>query len=697
MNEASMTPTASAERPAPIEPNELKDTVGWETLGAPPRPAPAPEPATAIGPAGEAACRFGPLRMADGRVRFRLWAPDAAAEGQPIRLEIAGMAPVAMTDAGDGWYEAITACCDGAHYWFRLDDGTTVPDPASRAQAEDVHGASVLVPEHAYQWCHAYWRGRPWHHAVVYEMHVGLFGGYAGAAQELPRLAALGFTCVELMPVAEFPGGRNWGYDGVLPFAPECSYGTPDELRGLVDAAHGLGMMVLLDVVYNHFGPEGNYLHLYASPFFREDVRTPWGAAIDFRRDEVRAFFAENAAYWLDAFRFDGLRFDAVHAIVDEGWLDELARALRAARPDRQIHLVLENDDNDAALLSGDTVEPPAGGADSAIRAESAGVQPARCHAGYDAQWNDDAHHAMHVLLTGESDGYYHDYAEVRLTGNASIVVEGTEAPSPALLHLARCLTEGFAWQGEVSPMRSAQAEGNAVVRRGSPSRHLPASAFVFFLQNHDQTGNRAFGERLATLAAPDALRAAVTLQLLCPQVPLVFMGEECGATTPFLFFTSHPPELAEAVRSGRRREFATSAAFADTDKAARIPDPNAEATFAASRIAAGPDDPWGPLYRRLLTIRQRELVPRIARSRSAGVTVLGNAALAARWTLDDGAILTIWCNLGDAPVTLVDNERAAAVEGALLAESGPDVLTAVRAGNLPATTTVACIREVAS
>lgn len=607
---------------------------------------------------------FGPAWLHDGRVRFRLWAPDAAEQGQAVRLEIAGLGPVHMASGPNGWYEAIVPCCEGARYWFRLDDGTTVPDPASRWQAEDVHGPSI-VPAHdaagAFAWTCPDWRGRPWHEAIVYELHVGLCGGYAGAARQLPRVAALGFTAVELMPLAEFPGARNWGYDGVLPFAPESSYGTPDELRALVDQAHQLGMMVLLDVVYNHFGPEGNYLHCYASAFFRADRQTPWGPAIDFRRPQVRRFFTENARYWLEQFRFDGLRLDAVHAIEDEGWLAALPGELRTvlAQGDganRHIHLVLENDNNDAGLLA----------------------------TGFDAQWNDDAHHALHVLLTGEDDGYYRDY-----TGDASDSAGG-ERRQPALRHLARVLAEGFAYQGEPSLHRSAES---AQVCRGQPSAHLPPTAFVSFLQNHDQTGNRAFGERLAALAERQALRAAVALQLLCPQVPLVFMGEETGSQRPFLYFTSHPPELARAVRDGRRREFAASTAFHDEASAATIPDPNDPATFEASRPELEDDSDWTPYYRELLSIRRRELLHRLAGCQSAGVDLLGPAALCARWRLTDGMELSLWLNLGSEAVPCT---RPCRDQSTALHESAPGAAAELSAGMLPPLACVATMCEPA-
>jgi len=650
-----MTAAPMATRPGtPPGPN-------WQTLGADARLIP-------CGEDGEEAYRFGPVRLADGRVLFRLWAPDAAAQGQALRVEVAGLPPTPMVARDDGWYEGAAPCCHGARYWFRLDDGTIVPDPASRQQAEDVHGASVVclpaTETDSFAWRHTEWRGRPWHEAVVYEMHVGLSGGYAGATAQLHRLASLGFTAIELMPLAEFPGGRNWGYDGVLPFAPEHSYGTPDELRTLVDTAHGLGMMVLLDVVYNHFGPEGNYLHRYASAFFRDDRQTPWGPAIDFRRAEVRRFFGENARYWLESFRFDGLRLDAVHAIEDEGWLPQLARQLRACLPGRYLHLVLENDHNDAALLN----------------------------AGYDAQWNDDAHHALHVLLTAEHDGYYREYQQA-LPGATPPASLGT----PALHHLARILAEGFAWQGEVSPHRSGMGgdDGDGPlqgreVRRGQPSASLSPTSFVMFLQNHDQTGNRAFGERLAALAEAEALRAAVALQLLCPQIPLVFMGEEHGARTPFLYFTDHPPELAQAVRDGRRREFGASAAFRNEADAARIPDPNAAETFEQSRPVCDDTDgycrAWNHYYGELLSIRRNEIMPRLQGSRSLGVTLLADKALVARWQLGDGSRLSIWLNLGEEPVVVNCDG------GRMLHASQSGAVAQLSAGTLPEHCCITCL-----
>ena len=415
-----------------------------------------------------------------------------------------------------------------------------MPDPASRQQAEDVHGPSVVVDPRSYPWRTGNWRGRPWHEAVLYELHVGAFsasGDFDGVLHKLDWLERLGVTAIELMPIADFAGRRNWGYDGVLPFAPDRAYGASDSLKALIDAAHERGLMMFLDVVYNHFGPEGNYLGRYAPQFFTDRHQTPWGSAIDYTRPVVRDFFIHNALYWLEEFRFDGLRLDAVHAIADDSSthiLTELAHRVRGAcGPDRHVHLVLENDANQVKLLG-------------------------RPH--YDAQWNDDFHHASHVVLTREAEGYYVDYQRDPLQA------------------LGRALAEGFVFQGETSLHRDGAA-------RGEPTRDLPLDAFVAFLQNHDQVGNRAFGERLAQLVRPELLKAAASILLLSPQVPLLFMGEEWASAKPFQFFCDFGGELAQAVRDGRRREFAKFPAFADPGVRDRIPDPNDVATFERSKL----------------------------------------------------------------------------------------------------------------
>ncbi|QBF29101.1 malto-oligosyltrehalose trehalohydrolase [Pseudomonas tructae] len=522
---------------------------------------------------------------------FALWAPDA----QRVDVEFNAGRHRPLQAQADGWFVGELPCKAGERYRYRIDGALTVADPASRYQPEGVHGPSALVDRTAYHWQQPHWQGRPWHQAVIYELHVGLCGGYAGVMERLPALAELGITAIELMPIGQFPGTRNWGYDGVLPFAPQHSYGTPEQLCELVDQAHGHGLMVLLDVVYNHFGPDGNYLGQYASGFFREDRQTPWGAAIDFRRRQVRDFFIENALMWLQDYRFDGLRLDAVHAIDDPDFVAELAHRVRdEIAPGRQVWLTLENEHNQAHLLE----------------------------QGFDAQWNDDGHNALHVLLTGEREAYYADYSESTLD------------------KLARCLSQGFVFQGQ--PDRNGRP-------RGEPSAHLPPTAFVLFLQNHDQIGNRAFGERLNQLCPPQALRAATTLLLLAPMIPLLFMGDEWGCEQPFVFFTDHHAELADAVREGRRAEFAGFSAFADAVSRARIADPNAIDTFNASRPLApqAQQQPWQLFYRQLLALRERHIVPQLPGIRALGAQVLGPQALSARWQLRNGGELRIDLNLG--------------------------------------------------
>lgn len=571
---------------------------------------------------------FGATIAGNGHTRFRLWAPRA----KSVSLQIEGRAPLPMEREADGTFEAVTRCEPGTSYRYVLDSGTAVPDPASRAQAEDVHGPSLVVDPRSYRWRNLHWLGRPWEETVLYELHVGLLGGFTGVQEELPRLADLGVTAVELMPINDFPGNRNWGYDGVLPFAPDRAYGSPEDLKALIDAAHDHGLMIFLDVVYNHFGPDGNYIANYAPEFFRHDVKTPWGPAIDFRQPKVRDFFTENALYWLMEYRFDGLRFDAVHAITESDWLDEMAAKVRTTvEKDRHVHLVLEHDGNVASHLRGD----------------------------FDAQWNDDAHHVLHVMLTGEREGYYGDYAD------------------EASRRLARCLREGFVYQGEASAHRNGE-------KRGTVSVDLPPTAFVLFLQNHDQIGNRAMGDRLSATIIPKALEAAIALQVLSPQIPLIFMGEEVASRAPFQFFTDHHGDLAEAVREGRRREFAGFAAFSDPARRSEIPDPNSVDTFEHSRPA--PDPTRGvarsELYRRLIALRREHIVPRLKSARATGAEAIGPLAVVASWRFDDTR-LTLVANLGSEPCAM---KRPS---GRLIFETA-DGAGALEAGRLPPYTTLA-------
>ena len=584
-----------------------------------------------------------------GGALFRLWAPDAQ-RVDLVRPGAPGADEVAMQAQPGGWFElALSAAgADAAtRYAFRIDGGLVVPDPASRSNPDDVHKASAITEPLAYDWPDEAWNGRPWHEAVVYELHIGCFtpqGSFAAAIDRLDDLVALGVTAIELMPVADFPGRRGWGYDGVLHFAPEASYGTPDDLKRLVAAAHARGLMVLLDVVYNHFGPDGNYLHAYAKPFFNDQMPTPWGAAINFdaaHSATVRDFYIHNALYWIEEFHLDGLRIDAVHAMHDGSalhFVDELAQHVRAGPGiERHVHIVLENDVNDAQRL-----------------ARSAHDRPLLA----DAQWNDDVHHTLHVMATGETDGYYIDFAEqpLRLFG--------------------RALAEGFAFQGEPSPFRDGEA-------RGTPSAQLPPIAFVNSMQTHDQVGNRAFGERIAALAAEagreDALRALVACVLLAPAPPMLFMGEEYAAGTPFLYFCDFDGELAQDVTQGRRAEFGRFARFADPKVRDRIPDPNADATFERSKLdwserERAPHAGWLALYTELLQHRNTKLVPWLAGARSGRFDQPAPGTLRIEWPLAGGRNWHLLAQLADhaGPAELV-----AALPGELVYASHPAGLPA--------------------
>jgi malto-oligosyltrehalose trehalohydrolase len=547
--------------------------------------------------------RHGPELRADS-VAFRLWAPAAK------QVDLVLDSPHPMRQQADGWHELVVPGAGaGTLYKYRIDGELEVPDPASHFQPQDVFGPSEVVSHDTFEWRTADWRGRPWEEAAFLELHVGAFtpgGSFRSAIERLDHVAATGLTAIELMPLADFAGRRNWGYDGVLPYAPDSIYGRPDDLRALIDAAHSRGLMVFLDVVYNHFGPEGNYLPRYAPAFFTK-AATPWGSAIDYRVPQVRRFVIENALHWLRHYRFDGLRLDAVHAIVEPGQppiLEELSRAVGelAQETERLIHLVLENDDNRASLLD-PTTDPPQGK--------------------YRAQWNDDYHHAWHVLLTGENKGYYVDYEE-----------------QPGA-HLARTLSSGFAYQGDISPHRDGK-------HRGEASGFLPPTAFVDFLQNHDQIGNRALGDRLAAIADQRALAAATAVTLLAPMPPLLFMGEEWGTKRPFPFFCDFQGDLAEAVRKGRREEF--KAAYADLGD--EIPDPLAEETFRSAVLdwqeltSPAARERLG-MVQKLFAIRRDEIVPRLAGAKF-GSAQGGTGLLSAHWTLGDGARLQLLANLAD-------------------------------------------------
>ncbi len=547
--------------------------------------------------------RFGPLITADG-VTFRLWAPAA----RQVRLLLDR--GLDMQPREGGWFELhVPGASAGTRYKFNIDGELDIPDPASHFQPEDVHGPSEVI-EHRFDWARPNWKGRPWHEAVISEAHVGTFtreGTFRAVIDKLDHLAETGVTALELMPLADFPGRWNWGYDGVLPFAPDSRYGRPEDLKALIDAAHQRGLMVFLDVVYNHFGPEGNYLYRTAPEFFTT-AQTPWGVAINYENPNVRAYGIENVLHWLQHYRFDGLRFDAVHAIVTPGEPEILTEVSKAAgayarESGRLIHLVLENDENRASIL--DPREEPLAG-----------------H--YRAQWNDDYHHAWHVFLTGEDAGYYSDYGA-------------------ATAHLVRTLKHGFAYQGEPSTHREGE-------RRGEPSGQLPPTAFVNFLQNHDQVGNRPRGNRLTALVKPAALEAALAVLLLQPSPPLLFMGEEWGAAEPFPFFCDFGSELGEAVRSGRKQEFAE--AYAKHGETG-IPDPLAQSTRDAAVLdwdarSREPHSERLALTRALLKARRDFVVPLASAMTGDNDASFERGVLTATWRTGDTA-LHLLANLSDA------------------------------------------------
>ena len=475
--------------------------------------------------------------LRDGAVDFRVWAPRC----RTVELVLDGRAPIPMSPGNGGiWAAAVPDLMDGVRYQFRLDRERYRPDPRSRWQPEGVHGPSVVVDPSRFVWTDAGFTGHVLRDLVFYELHVGTFttgGNFEAIIPYLPALVDLGITAVELMPVAEFPGSRNWGYDGAYLFAPQSTYGGPRGLRRLVDACHTAGLSVVLDLVYNHLGPEGNYLAEYA-PYFTDRYKTPWGSAVNFDGPdsaEVRRFFVDNARAWVREFHLDGLRLDAIHSIFDTSPLHVLTEITEAVREEgralgKPVHVMAESHDNDRAIV----------------------LPPAQGGLGLDAVWSDDFHHALHVVLTRERGGYYADFGGV--------------AP------LTRAIAEGFAFQGEHSEYFARP--------RGTPSQDLEGEHFVVCIQNHDQVGNRAQGDRLGAVVPFEALKLAAGLMFVAPALPLLFMGEEYAETAPFQFFTSFlDPGLVEAVRQGRVAEF-TRFAWQGA-----IPDPGDPATFVRSRL----------------------------------------------------------------------------------------------------------------
>ena len=554
---------------------------------------------------------LGASYLGDGRTGFLLWAPRLSRV--ELKLIGAGERFHAMENAGDGYFLAqIDDVVPGTRYLYDLNGTKQRPDPASRSQPQGVHGPSEVV-DSAFPWDDAGWSGLALKSYVVYELHVGTFtaeGTLDAIIPYLGELKDLGITAIELMPVAQFPGGRNWGYDGVQPFAVQDSYGGPQGLKRLVNACHKMGMAVVLDVVYNHLGPEGNYLADFG-PYFTDRYKTPWGLALNFdgpESDHVRRYFIDNALYWIHEFHIDALRLDAVHAILDHSpytFLEQLADEVHAAAKsiNRKVLLFPESAANDARL----------------IRTREYGGY------GFDAQWNDDFHHALRGVLTGERTGYYMDYGEFH--------------------QLVKAYREGFVYSGEYSQYRRH--------RHGTSTRDLPAERFVVFAQNHDQVGNRMLGERLSRLVSFEALKLAAASVMLSPYLPLLFMGEEYGEEAPFPYFISHSdPQLIEAVRSGRRREF-TSFSWQGEPL-----DPQDEATFLRAKLnhqlkRAGKFRALWEFYRELLRLR-RELAP-LAELRKEASEALG---------VDDQRVLVLrrWCgnetvmaifNFNTAPVVL--------------------------------------------
>ena len=555
---------------------------------------------------------WGANYLGSGQANFALWANGQ----QQVSLRLAGK-DRPMEASADGWFSlSVEGVTPGAEYQYVLADGTTVPDPASRAQKADVNGPSLVYDPDGYQWQNVAWQGRAWEESVIYELHIGTFtaqGTLQAAMAKLPQLAELGITMIELLPLSQFGGNRGWGYDGVLLYAPHSAYGSPDDLKAFVDTAHGLGLSVVLDIVLNHFGPEGNYLPLLAPAFFDKKRQTPWGPGIAYDVDAVRRYIVDAPLWWLQEYQLDGLRFDAIDQIVDNApkhILVEIAERIRADITTRPVHLTTEDSRNVTFLHR---------------RAED-GSTPL-----FTGEWNDDFHNVMHVLATGETHAYYQDFAQ---------------QPEK---QLARVLTEGFAYQGEISPQSGE--------KRGVDSRSQPPVAFVDFIQNHDQTGNRARGDRLITLAGRERTQVLYAALLLSPHIPLLFMGEEYGETQPFMFFTDFHGELAKAVREGRAREFSGHEDHMDES----VPDPNAEQTFLHSKLdwqkpESHEGRQWLALTRQLLAIRHQQLVPLLAHAPGNCGRVISTAPgyVAVSWSWPH-ATLSMALNVGDSDQPLPD------------------------------------------
>lgn len=574
--------------------------------------------------------RFG-AEVRNGGTRFKIWAPKC----RHLKLRIKGRRSLLdMESMGDGWHRLdVDGVKAGARYKYILPDGSEIPDPASRYQPDDVHGFSEVVDSNAFKWTDMDWTGRPWEEAIIYELHVGTFtegGSFQAAIDKLDHLVELGITAVQLMPIADFYGKFNWGYDGAMWFAPDATYGRPEDLKAFIDVAHRKSLMVFLDVVYNHFGPHGNYLPAIA-PIFTKKHKSPWGEAINYDgpgASVVRELVVDNAIYWVTEFNFDGLRFDAVHTIADDGpshILELLAARIRAARPHRHTHLIVENSENQELWLR-----------------RNSGLTPVH----YTAQWNDDVHHLLHSAATGENTGYYADFDNLEERSDK----------------LARALSEGFAYQGEVKPH-----EG---MKRGEPSVGLPATAFVAYMQDHDQIGNRVKGDRINKLANDDAVKAVTAIYLLSPQIPMLFMGEEWASKRPFPFFSEVPPEFRDVVRKGRQEELKSTAEHEDPSKpeVEEAVDPTSAKTFASAKldwesVESAPHAGWLQHYRALIDVRRMEIIPRLGgiEGFASQYEVIGPKAVLITWRMGDGSMLRLYANLDDdaqGDVPMVEGRR---------------------------------------
>lgn len=569
---------------------------------------------------------FGISRLSNSSYKFNLWAPDASSVSLCFYNNDQISEEYSLNKNNDGWFTLTTnAARCGSLYKFNIDNNLTVPDPASRYQPQDVHGPSQIINPDAFNWEDtANWKGKPWTDSVIYELHIGTFtpeGTFQAIKNKLDYLIDLGVTAIELLPVADFPGNWNWGYDGVLIYAPDSSYGTPDDLKDLIKTCHQKGLMVFLDVVYNHFGPEGNYLYCYAkSKFFSSKHKTPWGDAINFDNKNVRDFFIHNALFWLTEYQFDGLRLDAIHAIKDDSSpniVEEIATRIKHSFPqDRFVHLILENHGNESRYL------------------QQKDGRAILC----DAQWNDDFHHCVHIQLTGEVDSYYADYS-----------VENS--PYPVSQHLATSATQGFSYQGQILTNKKTKP-------RGENCKNLNPYAFINFLQNHDMVGNRAFGERIDQLCSTNALKAALTLFLLTPSIPMLFMGEEWATSSPFLFFCDFGEDLADSVRNGRREEFSKFPQFSNPEIRNTIPDPLSKTTFVSSKLnwnelSTNKNKEIHQLYKSLLEVRKQHIVPLLNNvcGNTSTYKTFNDQVFCAQWPdTVQKKILKVISNLSDSP-----------------------------------------------